>query len=490
MPYLLAIDQGTTSSRAMVFDPAGGPLSTAQEALTAHFPRPGWVEQDAEEIWRTTLASCRAVLARHDVGAVAAIGISNQRETTVLWERDSGRPLYPAIVWQDRRGAEACRKLRAVGAEELITARTGLRADSYFSATKLAWLLGVIPGARRRAEEGKLAFGTIDTFLLWRLTGGRVHATDATNASRTLLFDIHRQHWDSELLALFGIPRAVLPDVLDSAQHFGTSDPVVLGQALPIAGIAGDQQAAAIGQACLHPGMAKATYGTGGFVLVNTGVRPARSRHGLLTTIAYRLDGQTTYAIEGSIFNAGTAVKWLRDALGVIPDASMTAALAGGLPDNRGVYLVPAFTGLGAPYWEPEARGAIFGLTRDTGPAELARAALEAVGYQTRDLFEALGGDGVARPIVLRVDGGMADNDWLLQFLADMLEVPIERPASVESAAQGVAYLAGLTVGMFASPAAIVADWRAARRFEPAMSAAERAALWAGWQRALARVRE
>ena len=490
--YVLAIDQGTTSTRAMLFDSAGRPCGVAQKELTQLYPEPGWVEHDPEEIWASTLEVCRQVLAAGKVRAseVAAIGITNQRETAILWERRSGRPLHNAIVWQDRRTVEACRRLSADGLGEPIAAKTGLVLDPYFSATKLAWLLDHVPGAREAAERGELAFGTVDSFLLFRLTGGRVHATDVTNASRTLLFDIHRQGWDDALLAAFRVPRALLPEVRSSVAAFGETEPALFGAAIPVTGIAGDQQAATVGQACLAPGMIKATYGTGAFILLNTGATPVRSRHKLITTIAYRLgDGAAHYAIEGSIFAAGAAVQWLRDRLGVIATAGETAGLAAGLPDNRGVYLVPAFTGLGAPYWEPDARGAILGLTLDSGPAELARAALEAVAYQTYDLMAAMAADGGAHPTALRVDGGMVANDWLLQFLADILELPVSRPVVPETTALGAAYLAGLATGFFPSPDAIARQWREERLFAPRMAPDVRAGLLDGWRRAVAAVR-
>ncbi len=491
--HILAIDQGTTSSRAILFDRAGRPIATAQRELPQHYPQPGWVEHDPEAIWRDTLATCRDVLAKAGlpVEQVAALGLTNQRETVVLWERASGRPVHPAIVWQDRRTAEQCRGLIEAGHQALVQARTGLLIDPYFSATKLAWLLEQVPGARAGAARGELAFGTIDSFLLWRLTGGRVHATDATNAARTLMFDLHRQVWHEALLALFGIPAELLPQVRDCSGSFGATDPALLGRALPIAGIAGDQQAATIGQACFAPGMLKSTYGTGCFALLNTGAEAITSRHRLLTTIAYRLDGQVTYALEGSIFVAGAAVQWLRDGLKLVAAAGETEALAAGLADNGGVYLVPAFVGLGAPHWDPEARGALFGLTRAAGIAELARAALEAVGYQTEDLMTAMAGDrgGAARAEAVRVDGGMVANDWLCQFLADILDLPVERPVVTETTALGAAYLAGLAAGVYPSLAAISDSWACERRFEPRMEAGERARLLAGWQDAVRRVR-
>ncbi|MEX0697665.1 MAG: glycerol kinase GlpK [Dongiaceae bacterium] len=487
---ILAIDQGTTSTRAMLFDEAGRPAARAQRELPQIYPADGWVEHDPEEIWRATLAVCRAVLDQAGAAEVAAIGITNQRETTVLWERATGRPLHNAIVWQDRRGAALCRRLVADGHEALVQARTGLVIDPYFSATKLAWLLDNIVGARAAAERGELAFGTIDSFLLWRLTGGRVHATDATNASRTMLYDIHDQAWDPDLLELLRVPPQVLPEVRDSAAAFGAADKALFGLALPIAGMAGDQQAATVGQTCFSPGMIKSTYGTGCFVLLNTGERPVASKNRLLTTLAYRLDGRPTYAVEGSIFAAGATVQWLRDGLKLIAAAGDSEALAAGVAPDHGVYLVPAFTGLGAPYWDPAARGAIFGLTRDTGRPEIVRAALEAVCYQTRDLMAAMAEDGAARPTALRVDGGMATNNWTMQFLADILDLPVERPEVTETTALGAAYLAGLGVGLYASTADLARHWRCERRFEPHMAADRRETLYAGWKRAVERVRD
>jgi glycerol kinase len=488
---VLAIDQGTTSSRAIVFDREGRAVGTGQKELRQHFPKDGWVEHDPEDIWRDTLAACRQALAAAGLAAteVAAIGITNQRETAVLWERATGSPVHHAIVWQDRRTAAMCRKLVADGAEERVRERTGLVVDAYFSATKLAWMLDHVQGARQAAGNGALAFGTVDSFLLWRLTGGRVHATDATNASRTMLFDITAQEWDQELLRALRIPPAVLPDVRDCSGEFGATDPELFGAAIPILGIAGDQQAATVGQACFKPGMSKSTYGTGCFLLVNTGERFVASRNRLLTTVAYRLGGRTTYALEGSIFVAGAAVQWLRDGLGVIQGAEETEALARDLPSTEGVYLVPAFTGLGAPHWDPDARAAILGLTRDSGVAHLARAALEAVGYQTADLVDAMTADMGAKLGTLRVDGGMVVNDWLCQFLADVLDRPVERPAVVETTALGAAYLAGLAAGVYGSLDAVAGAWRLERRFEPRMQAAERQRLLEGWRRAVARVR-
>ena len=492
--YVLAIDQGTTSSRAILFDREGRILGSGQKELPQHFPKAGWVEHEPEDIWRDTLSVCRQALAAAGVGAteVAAIGITNQRETALLWERQTGSPAHPAIVWQDRRTAEHCRRLVADGIEERVRDRTGLIVDAYFSATKLAWMLDHVPGARGAAEHGALAFGTVDSFLLWRLTGGKVHATDATNASRTMLFDIHEQRWDEELLRALKIPAAVLPEVKDCSGEFGTTLPELFGAPIPILGIAGDQQAATVGQACFEVGMTKSTYGTGCFMLVNTGERAVVSDNRLLTTVAYRLGGRTTYAIEGSIFVAGAAVQWLRDGLGVIKNAAETETLARDLPGTEGVYLVPAFTGLGAPHWDPDARGAILGLTRDTGIAHIVRAALEAVAYQTADLAEAMAADiagGSDSLATLRVDGGMVANNWLCQYLADILDRPVERPAVVETTALGAAYLAGLAAGVFDSLQAVAGAWRLERRFEPGMAPGDRQRLLDGWRRAVARVR-
>jgi glycerol kinase len=487
---ILAIDQGTTSTRAMLFDENGQPAGRAQKELPQIYPKPGWVEHDPEEIWQATLEVSKEALAKAAKPTdVAAIGITNQRETSLVWNRRTGKPIHNAIVWQDRRGADLCLKLQSDGLEPMIQERTGLLIDPYFSATKLAWLLDNVPYARNSAERGDLAFGTIDTYLLWRLTGGEVHATDATNASRTMLFDIRRQDWDSDLLEHLRIPRSLLPEVRDSAAEFGTSEKKLLGQSLPIAGIAGDQQAATIGQACFEPGMIKSTYGTGCFVLMNTGERQVLSKNRLIATIAYRLGGKVTYALEGSIFVAGAAVQWLRDGLKLIAAAGESERLASGLSGNNGVYLVPAFTGLGAPYWDPHARGAIFGLTRNTGIAEIVRSALEAVCYQTRDLMQAMADDGGVEPTALRVDGGMVANDWLMQFLSDILNLPVERPTVTETTALGAAALAGLTTGLFSSTEDIARRWQRDRRFEPNMEDVQRQSLYAGWRNAITRVR-
>jgi glycerol kinase len=489
-PVILAVDQGTTSTRAIIFTAEGDVLATAQRELPQIFPRPGWVEHDARSIWNDSLAMAREAIAAAGVAPddLACLGITNQRETTVVWERATGQPIANAIVWQDRRTAERCARLKADGHEALVQARTGLLIDPYFSATKIAWLLDNVDGAREAAGRGELAFGTVDCWLLWNLTGGTVHATDATNASRTMLFDIHRQDWDDDLLALFDVPRALLPEVRDSSAAFGTVVPDLLGAAVPVTGMAGDQQAAMVGQAAFEPGITKSTYGTGCFALLNTGPQPVRSSNRLLTTVAYRLEGETTYALEGSIFIAGAALQWLRDGLGVIDDAAESAALAAGIDSTGGVYLVPAFTGLGAPYWDPEARGALVGLTRDSGRAEIVRAALEAVCYQTRDLIGAMMADGAAKPKSLRVDGGMARNDWLMQFLADILDLPVARPTVTETTALGAAYLAGLGSGIYASTSEIAGRWQCERDFAPDMDAGTRDTLCAGWRDAVGRV--
>ncbi|HYD99431.1 MAG TPA: glycerol kinase GlpK [Alphaproteobacteria bacterium] len=488
--FVLAIDQGTTSSRAIVFDAAARPVASAQRELRQFYPADGWVEHDAHDIWTDTLHVCRAALEKADVapGEVAAIGITNQRETTVLWDRATGDPLHMAIVWQDRRTAAFCRQLKEQGAEGLVRERTGLLIDPYFSGTKLAWMLDNLPGARARAERGELCFGTVDSWLLFNLTGGRVHATDATNASRTLLFNIRTGAWDEELLRLLNIPAALLPEVRDNSADYGTTDPALFGAAIPISGMAGDQQAATVGQACFAPGMIKSTYGTGCFALMNIGGEFTLSKNRLLTTIAYRLDGRTTYALEGSIFVAGAAVQWLRDGLRVIPDAAASAQHANDVADTGGVYLVPAFTGLGAPHWDPDARGAIVGLTRDSTVSHIVRAALEAVCYQTRDLMGAMAADSGQTARSLRVDGGMVRNDWVCQFLADTLDLPVERPVVTETTALGAAYLAGLRAGVYPSLDSVSAGWARDRKFEPAMEEARREKLYAGWQTAVRRV--
>ena len=489
--YLLAIDQGTTSSRAILFDRQANVVEVAQQEFTQHFPEDGWIEHEAEDIWRSVEQTCRQVLEQAAIGAdeVAGIGITNQRETTLLWDRNTGEVLHRAIVWQDRRTADLCQRLRDDGHTSLVQSRTGLLIDPYFSATKLAWLLEHVEGARERAERGELAFGTVDTFLIWRLTGGKVHATDATNASRTALFNIHQQCWDDELLALFDIPASLLPEVKDSSDDFGHTEEAFLGAALPIAGVAGDQQAALFGQACFEPGMGKSTYGTGCFMILNTGDSAETSRNRLLTTVGYRLNGKPTYAMEGSIFVAGATVQWLRDGLKLFQDAAETEALAKKTREGHHVYLVPAFTGLGAPHWDPQARGAIFGLTRDTGIAEIVAAGLQAVCYQTRDLQVCMNDDMAANTGTLRVDGGMVRNNWLMQFLADMLGVPVDRPTVLETTALGAAYLAGLQIGWYRDLEEIAELWRCERTFEPSMPGDERERLYQGWQDAVARVK-
>ncbi len=484
--YILALDQGTTSSRAMAFDADGRPLASAQRELEQIYPDDGWVEHQPEAIWRDTLACAREVVAELGIDGLDSIGITNQRETTVLWERASGRPVHNAIVWQDRRTAARCTELERQGFGQLVQERTGLLLDPYFSATKLAWLLDSSAEIRAAAERGELAFGTVDCFLLWRLTGGRVHATDASNAARTMLFDIHRQVWDDDLLKGLGIPPEILPQVLDSSMEFGTTESHILGRPVAVTGIAGDQQAATFGQAAFTPGSIKSTYGTGCFVMLNTGDQAVRSQNRLLGTVAWRLGGKVSYALEGSIFNAGTAVQWLRDELGLISSAAESEALASGIDSTAGVYLVPAFTGLGAPYWQSTARGALVGLTRDSGIAQVVRAALEAACYQTRDLLDAMAADG-ARIGNLRVDGGMVANDWLLQFLADILGRPVERPVVSETTALGAAYLAGLASGFYPSLEDIAEHWQCQREFQPAMAEDQRDSLYAGWQAAVAR---
>ena len=489
MTWILAIDQGTTSSRAILFDQDLRPIATAQEEFAQIFPAPGLVEHDPGEIWASVAATTRAVIEKASAEArdIAAIGITNQRETVILWDRATGKPLHNAIVWQDRRTADLCASLRAAGHEPMISQRTGLLLDPYFSATKLKYLLDTIPGARARAERGDLAFGTVDSWLIWNLTGGRSHVTDATNAARTLLFNIRENRWDEELCALFDIPPALLPEVKDCAAEFGTTRPELFGCEIPIRGVAGDQQAATIGQACFTPGMMKATYGTGCFALLNTGATCVTSQNRLLSTIAWRLDGQVTYALEGSIFIAGAVVQWLRDGLRIIRNASETAALAEAADEAQGLVLVPAFTGLGAPWWRPDCRGGVFGLTRNSGPAEFARAALESVGYQTRDLLMAMRADwGAAADGVLRVDGGMTASDWTMQFLADILGAPVDRPKVTETTALGAAYLAAMQAGVIGGPEEFSKSWALDRRFTPAMDAATREAKYARWGKAVA----
>lgn len=484
--HLLAIDQGTTSTRTVLFDDKGQPLFTAQTEFTQIFPQDGWVEHDPEEIWQTVLSTCQQAIdvSRKMGGKIAGLGITNQRETSLIWDKKTGEPVYNAIVWQDRRTSKDCQALRQQGYESTVSGKTGLLLDPYFSASKIAWILDNQPELRVRAQTGELAFGTIDSFLLWRLTGGKVHATDATNASRTMIYNIHDNQWDEELLTLFKIPAALLPKVHDCASDFGQTDPKLFGESIQIGGVAGDQHAAAIGQACFEPGMIKSTYGTGCFVLVNTGDEAINSDHRLLTTIAYQLNGKTTYAIEGSIFSAGASIQWLRDGLGIIKSASDSETMAASLDGNHGVYLVPAFTGLGAPYWDAEARGSIYGLTRDTGPTEIVRATLESVCYQTNDLFKAMGEDGV-KPSILRVDGGMVKNDWLVQQLSDTLDIRVQRPVVTETTALGAAFLAGLQTGIFESLNDLVSYWKCETDFEPKMTEAARKTLLSGWDKAI-----
>jgi glycerol kinase len=486
---LLAIDQGTSSTRAIAFAVDGEPLATEQQSFEQIYPADGWVEHDAEVIWATVLSTTRRVLQKTGElqRRIAAIGITNQRETTILWDRRTGAPIYNAIVWQDRRTADRCRQLSKEHGEEAISRKTGLRLDPYFSATKISWMLDQVSGAREAANKGHLAFGTVDSFLIWRLTGG-LHLTDATNASRTALYDIGRGRWDEDLCRLFDVPLSVLPQVRDSAGDFGVTDKDVIGQALPIRGVAGDQQAALIGQACFAAGDVKSTYGTGAFLVQNTGRHLVPSKHRLLTTIAYQLNGVVTYALEGSILSAGSAIHWLRDGLGLIARASDVEALAASVPSTNGVYLVPAFTGLGAPYWDPDARAAIVGLTRASTRAEIARAALDSVAYQTYDLLDAMAADGL-RPATLKVDGGMSQNDFFLQRLADVLAVAIERPANPEATAFGAACLAGLGCGVYRSVEDIAALRRPGTRFAPSLHAADRDTQIAGWRNAVQRVR-
>ncbi|TBX28697.1 glycerol kinase GlpK [Nioella sediminis] len=491
MTHILAIDQGTTSSRAIVFDGDMKIKATAQQEFTQHFPASGWVEHDPEDIWTTVVDTCRAALDKAGLSAaeIAGIGITNQRETTLLWDRTTGAPLHNAIVWQDRRTADRCASLREAGHEAMVQDKTGLLLDPYFSGTKLAWLLDNVEGARERAERGELAFGTVDTFLIWRLTGGAAHVTDATNAARTLLYNIREGQWDAEICGLLNIQMNLLPEVKDCAAEFGATEPGLFGAALPILGVAGDQQAATIGQACFAPGMLKSTYGTGCFALLNTGDTLVRSQNRMLGTIAYQFDGTPTYALEGSIFIAGAVVQWLRDGLKIIDAAPQTQGLAESADPEQHLYLVPAFTGLGAPYWDADCRGAVFGLTRSSGPAEFARAALESVGYQTRDLWEAMradwqgaGGDGI-----LRVDGGMSASDWTMQFLADILGAPVHRPEILETTALGAAWLAGMKAGIYPDRDGFADTWALEREFEPGMDETGRARLYAGWKDAVAR---
>jgi glycerol kinase len=479
-PTLLAIDQGTTSSRAILFSRAGDILAVRQKELTLHYPQNGWVEQDARDIWNDTLWACRAAMddRREDADRIAAIGIANQRETTILWDRKTGEPVYNAIVWQDRRTVDHCNRLKKQGHEDKIRSRTGLLLDPYFSGTKIAWILDNVPGVRRRAEAGDIAFGTVDCWLLWKLTGGAAHATDAANASRTMLYNIVEQRWDDELLRLLNIPKAILPAVRDNVAAFGETVPDLLGRAISIGGMAGDQQAALIGQACFAEGMVKSTYG-------NIGPKFKESQNRLLTTVAYRFDGQPVFAAEGSIFIAGAAVQWLRDGLHLFQKAADSEAMATSVPDNNGVYMVPAFTGLGAPYWRPDARASITGLTRDSAAAHIVRAALEAQAYQTLDLMDAMTGDTGFRPDVIRADGGLVANGFVCQFLADMLNRPVDIPRVTETTALGAAYLAGLQSGVYNGLTDITRAWQCARRYSPGMDSARRENLYAGWKRAI-----
>lgn len=489
MKYVLAIDQGTTSTRAILFDESLSPVASAQEEFRQIFPQSGWVEHDPNDLWGTTAGTCREVIERASIDAknIVSIGITNQRETTVVWNRHTGQPIHNAIVWQDRRTAEYCKQLRDEGHEEMFADRTGLLIDPYFSSTKLIWVLDHVEGARDMARRGELLFGTVDTFLIWKLTGGKSHVTDATNAARTMLYDIRKGRWSQTICDLFDIPIDMLPEVKDSADDFGESRADLFGRPIPICGVAGDQQAATIGQACFEPGMLKFTYGTGCFALLNTGDTPVRSKNRLLTTIAYQLDGKPTYALEGSIFIAGAVVQWLRDGLKIIRDASETQPLAEGADETQSVVLVPAFTGLGAPYWNPECRGAVFGLTRNSGPNELAKAALESVGYQTRDLLDAMRSDWITEggSSVLRVDGGMSASDWAMQFLADITGAPVDRPKVLETTALGVAWLAGMKIGAMPGQSEFASQWALERQFVPSLDVATREKKYANWQRAV-----
>jgi glycerol kinase len=486
--YILAIDQGTTSTRAIIFDKKLNPKGSGQKEFKQFYPASGWVEHDAEEIWKSVLTTVKAAIKKAHVkpADIKSIGITNQRETTVIWDRTTGKPIHKAIVWQDRRTAETCKNMKARGLEPLVMLKTGLLLDPYFSGTKVAWLLDHVKGARARAEKGELCFGTIDSFLIWRLTGGKVHATDATNACRTLLYNIHDGDWDDELLLALNVPRGILPEIKDCAADFGVADKKLFGVAIPIGGVAGDQHAAAIGQACFEPGMMKSTYGTGCFAILNTGDAPVVSQNRLLTTLAYQLNGRRTYALEGAIFIAGAAVQWLRDGIKVVKTAKETGALAQSSDPMQNVYLVPAFVGLGAPYWNADARGALFGLTRGTTNKELSRAALESVCYQTRDLLEAMKKDwNHAGQTVLRVDGGMTASDWTMQTLSDILDAPVDRPEILETTALGAAYLAGLQVGLLPEPTKFAKNWKRDKRFTPKMKKDVRAAKYAGWKDAV-----
>ena len=487
--YILSIDQGTTSSRAILFTDKGRVHASAQKEFEQHFPKDGWVEHNPDDIWSSVLQTCRQVLAENNVSAnqISAIGLTNQRETTLVWDKATGKPIYNAIVWQDRRTADYCASLHSEHLAKVINDKTGLLLDPYFSATKIKWILDNVSGAKDKAEKGELAFGTVDSFILWHLTGGKVHRTDATNASRTMLFNIHEQKWDQELLDLFDIPSSVLPEVMDSACEFGLTDADILGSEVPVLGIAGDQQAALFGQACFSEGMAKSTYGTGCFLMLNTGSKALKSKNRLLTTVAYRLNGKVTYAIEGSIFMAGATIQWIRDGLKLIDNASETEAIASEVSPDHGVFLIPAFTGLGAPYWDPNARGAILGLTRDSGIKEIVTAGLQSVCYQTKDLQKAMERDGL-RPTILRVDGGMAANNWVLTFLSDILGAKVDRPEIIETTALGVAYLAGLQAGIFKSTQELSDMWHCEKRFEPTMSNEQRNNLYNQWLAAIKKV--
>ena len=488
MRYVMAIDQGTTSSRAILFDEAMTIKTIAQEEFPQHYPASGWVEHDPSDLWSTVAATCRAAIEKAGISAtdIAAIGITNQRETTLVWDKVTGEPLHNAIVWQDRRTADYCAEMVAAGHEETITRKTGLLFDPYFSSTKLKWILDQVPGSRERAANGELLFGTVDTYIIWRLTGGAVHATDATNACRTMLYDIEKGAWSTTICELFDIPMEMLPEVKNSADDFGVTRPDLFGREIPILGVAGDQQAATVGQACFEPGMMKSTYGTGCFALLNTGDVPIRSNNRLLTTVAYQLDGKRTYALEGSIFIAGAVVQWLRDGLKIIREAPETQPLAEKADPTQSVVMVPAFTGLGAPYWKPDCRGAVFGLTRNSGPAEFARAALESVGYQTRDLLEAMRADSpTALEGVLRVDGGMSASDWTMQFLSDIIGAPVDRPEVKETTALGAAWLAGMKAGIYPDQDAFAKNWALETRFMPNMAEDERAQKYARWHKAV-----
>lgn len=489
MTHILAIDQGTTSSRAIIFDKEMNLVATAQEEFPQHYPQSGWVEHDPDDLWGTTAGTCRSVIERANISSadIAAIGITNQRETTVVWDKTTGKAIYNAIVWQDRRTSEYCQTLRDAGHGDMFTDRTGLLIDPYFSGTKLKWILDHVDGSRERARAGELLFGTVDSFLIWKLTGGKVHATDATNAARSMLYDIRKGRWSQTICELLEIPMEMLPTVQDSAADFGHARADLFGKEIPICGVAGDQQAATVGQACFEPGMMKSTYGTGCFALLNTGDVPVKSKNRLLTTIAYQLDGKPTYALEGSIFIAGAVVQWLRDGLQIIRDAKETQGLAEAADDGQNVVLVPAFTGLGAPYWNPDCRGAVFGLSRNTGPAEMARAALESVGFQTRDLLEAMHDDWTpqASDSTLRVDGGMSASAFAMQFLSDIIDAPVDRPKVQETTALGAAWLAGMFIGLYPNQQEFAKKWALDKKFTPNLDANTRQRKYADWKRAV-----